>query len=230
MNKPTYEDYDVLSFDCYGTLVDWEDSIVQFLTPVLLSHDVHLIGESILEQFAEWEPEEQEAGKTYRKVLSNLMRRFGKRLGFEASDQEVHGFVECIPRARPFEDTVESLERLSEHFDLAIISNIDEDLIRLTLKNLPVPFKYVITAESLGDYKPNKEIMENAFSQLGDRSRIMHVAQSLFHDISPARELGIETTWIKRNRAVGGAVKVVDATPDWTYDDLSTFTTDIVSS
>lgn len=230
MNKPTFEDYDVLSFDCYGTLIDWESAIVNYLTPVLLKHEVHLIGESILELFAEWEPEEQVAGKDYRDVLVNVMQRYGNRLGFPPNEEEISGFVECISRGSPFTDTVASLQSLAERFELAIISNTDEDLIALTLENIPVAFKHVITAQSLGAYKPNKEILTKAFAEIGENARTLHVAQSLFHDIAPAHELGIDTVWIKRDRVVGGAVRVVEASPDWTYDDLHSFTTDVLST
>ena len=197
---------------------------------MLLKHEVHLIGESILELFAEWEPEEQIDGKNYRDVLIDVMQRFGRRLGFPPNEAEIQGFVECIPRGMPFPDTVESLQSLANRFDLAIISNIDEDLIALTLELIAVPFKHVITAQTLGGYKPNTEILTKAFGKIGESARTLHVAQSLFHDIAPVHELGIDTVWIKRDRVVGGAVRVVNATPDWTYDDLRSFTTDILST
>lgn len=214
-----------MTFDCYGTLVDWEGALTDYLQPVLLAHDVHVFNGTILEFFSEFEPSEQDAGGTYKDVLRRVIDRYGARLGFTPSEEESEGFVECIARAEPFEDTVESLKHLKEHFNLAIVSNTDTDLIAITLKNLEVEFDSVVTAEELGTYKPSA--LEKAINQMDTKNeRILHVAQSPFHDIKPASDMGLSTVQIQRYKESASAVKQVDINPSWSYDSLQ----DLVNS
>ena len=218
------DDYDVLTFDCYGTLVDWESAIIRYLQPVLISHDVHVFDGTILEFYSEWEPLEQDAGGSYRDVLGRVMSRYGARLAFTPTKEESLGFVNAIAKAAPFDDTVESLAKLAEHFKLAIISNTDKDLIELTLQSIPTEFSKVLTAQELGAYKPNREMMQRAFDQISpNEKRVLHVAQSRFHDILPARELGLNTVWINRSSEHASAVQGVDAKPDWEFQNLADF-------
>ena len=225
------DDFDVLTFDCYGTLVDWEQALTSYLQPVLLSHDVHVYDGTILEFFAEWEPLEQSEGGIYRDVLQRVMKRYGSRLGFTPNDQETEGFVECIALAKPFPDTVPALEVLKQRFQLGIISNTDTDLIGLTLPNLEVCFDYVNTAQELGAYKPNLSVLSAVFDDLKERGkRVLHVAQSKFHDIEPAKQLGIETVWIQRRTETTSAVQMTAATPTWSFTDLASFTEAIFDS
>ncbi|MCY4093834.1 MAG: HAD-IA family hydrolase [Gammaproteobacteria bacterium] len=218
------DDYDILSFDCYGTLVDWESAIIQYLQPVLLSHDVHVFDGTILEFYSEWEPLEQDAGGTYRDVLSRVMTRYGARLGFTPTGEETEGFITAIASSSPFEDTVDAMTKLSEHFKFAIISNTDEDLIQQTLELIPTEFSTVLTAQELGAYKPDREMMRNAFDQISQRDkRILHVAQSKYHDILPASELGLNTVWINRSSEHASAVQGVEATPVWEFENLADF-------
>ena len=218
------DDYDILSFDCYGTLVDWETAIIQYLQPVLISHDVHVFDGTILEFYSEWEPLEQERGGTYRDVLGRVMTRYGARLGFTPTEDESEGFINAIATANPFNDTVKALSKLAEHFKLAIISNTDTDLIKLTLQSIPTEFSAVLTAQELGAYKPNLEMMRNAFDQISQRGkRILHVAQSRYHDIVPASKLGLNTVWIKRSSEHASAVQGVDAKPVWEFENLAAF-------
>ena len=218
------DNYDILTFDCYGTLVDWESAIVQYLQPVLLSHDVHVFDGTVLEFYSEWEPLEQDAGGSYRDVLSRVMSRFGARLGFTPTTAETEGFINAIATSTPFSDTCEALATLSKHFKLGIISNTDRDLIELTLESLPVEFSGVMTAQDLGAYKPNLEMMRNAFDQISKHGkRILHVAQSRYHDIAPATELGFDTVLIDRRSEHASAVQNVDANPVWSFETLAEF-------
>ena len=218
------DDYDILSFDCYGTLVDWETAIIQYLQPVLISHDVHVFDGTILEFYSDWEPLEQEAGGSYRDVLGRVMSRYGARLGFTPTEDESKGFINAIATADPFNDTVESLIKLAKHFKLAIISNTDKDLIELTLQSIPTEFSAVLTAQELGAYKPNLDMMQNAFDQISQRNkRILHVAQSRYHDILPASKLGLNTVWINRTSEHASAVQKVDAEPVWEFENLAEF-------
>ena len=218
------DDYDVLTFDCYGTLVDWETAIIQYIQPVLLSHDVHVFDGTILDFYSEWEPLEQDAGGSYRDVLSRVMSRYGARLGFTPTEAETAGFIDAIADSAPFNDTVEALATLTEHFKLAIISNTDEDLIQQTLRSLPVEFSAVLTAQELGAYKPNRDMMQTAFDQISQHGkRVLHVAQSRYHDILPATELGLNTVWINRSSEHASAVQGIDAHPVWEFENLADF-------
>ncbi|MXZ54896.1 MAG: HAD-IA family hydrolase [Gammaproteobacteria bacterium] len=220
--QPRASDYDILSFDCYGTLVDWETAITSTLQSILLSHDAHWNDAVLLEHFALLEPAEQEHGGSYRDVLGRVLKQFGTRLGFVPTESQLIQFEECIARAAPFPDTVDALKTLSESFQLAIISNTDDDLFALTAQNLLVSFDYVITAEQVGLYKPNLAVFEHAVKEFScSKSRIIHVAQSLFHDVAPANALGIATAWIDRTRGKPGATASSDATPQWTYQTLA---------
>ncbi|MYD42349.1 MAG: HAD-IA family hydrolase [Gammaproteobacteria bacterium] len=215
-------DYDVFSFDCYGTLVDWEKAIVEYLQSVLLAHDVHVFDGTILEFYAEWEPLEQRAGGSYRDVLTRVMGRYGSRLGFTATSEESDGFIQAIARAPAFEDTPEALTKLSDCGELAIISNTDSDLIQETIEPLPVEFQTVVTAQDLGAYKPNLEMLKKAFDKISaGGKRILHVAESSFHDIAPASELGFDTVWIQRSREHSSATQNVEIEPTWVFSSLA---------
>ena len=132
----------------------------------------------LLEHFALLEPAEQEHGSSYRDVLRRVLKQFGTRLGFVPTEPQLVQFEECIARATPFSDTVDALKTLSESFRLAIVSNTDDDLFALTAPNLEVSFDYVITAEQVGEYKPNLAVFEHALKKFScSKSRILHVAQ-----------------------------------------------------
>ena len=218
------DDYDVLTFDCYGTLVDWETAIIQYLQPVLISHDVHVFDGTILEFYSEWEPLEQDSGGSYRDVLGRVMARYGARLGFTPTKEEAKGFVNAIANADPFDDTIEALAKLSEHFKLAIISNTDKDLIEMTLRSMPTEFCAALTAQELGAYKPDLAMMRKAFDQISHHGkRILHVAQSGYHDIAPASELGLNTVWINRRSEHASAVQPVKFNSVWEFETLADF-------
>lgn len=218
------DDYDILTFDCYGTLVDWETAIIQYLQPVLISHDVHVFDGTILEFYSEWEPLEQGKGGAYRDVLGRVMSRYGARLGFTPTEDEAEGFVDAIATSDPFSDTADALTKLAKHFKLAIISNTDKDLIKKTLRAIPTEFSAVLTAQELGAYKPNLDMMRRAFDEIRQQGkRILHVAQSRYHDIAPASELGLNTVWINRSSEHASAVQGVDAKPVWEFQTLADF-------
>ena len=224
MNQLNPDDYDVLSFDCYGTLVDWQGAIVTYMQRVLLSHDVHVFDGTILEFFAQWEPLEQDVGGTYSEVLTRVMTRYGHRLGFTPTEDESEGFVDAVATSNAFPDTESSLQILKSKFDLAIISNTDEELIKQTLEPLGVEFEEIVTAQELGCYKPNRDMLLAAIERItSGNKRLLHVAQSPFHDIKPMVELGYDCVWIKRETELGSAVQAVDIKPNWTFDTLGEF-------
>ena len=211
--------YATLTFDCYGTLIDWESGITGYLQPLLERYDVHVIDEFVLEAFSRLEPELQAEGGAYTDVLARLLERLGKRLAFAPKAEELAGFGTSIEHWPAFADTVAALETLANHFELAIVSNVDDALFELSAKHLQVPFDHVITAEQVGVYKPNPKVFEAALDRV--RGPVLHVAQSRFHDIVPATAAGLDTVWI--NRPSKGAAKPVAASPTWTFTSMAEF-------
>ena len=224
MSKLRNAGFDLLSFDCYGTLVDWESAIVECVQSILDTHDAHLNDAIVLEMFSEYEPIEQAAGGSYREVLRRVLGRYGHRLGFKPRLEDLKEFEECIARSTPFEDTNENLQKLGNKFKLAIISNTDRDLFAITQESLNVTFDHIVTAQEVGCYKPNVEMFERALHSFGENTRVLHVAQSLFHDIKPAHDLGLATAWIDRTLGKRGAAKPVQVDPDWRFENLNELT------
>ncbi len=218
------EAFDVITLDCYGTLIDWQGGIVDYLQPVLERHDAHVTDDFILEFFAATEPVLQREGGKYEDVLRGILDRFGTRLAFAPAPAERDGFPASLGEWKPFADTVDALTRLGERYQLAVISNVDDALFSLTRSTLTVEFAHVMTAERAGAYKPDNRIFEAALTAIGcGRDRILHVAQSLFHDIAPANALGLATVWIDRNQGTRGAARETEAQPTWTYPTLGEF-------
>ena len=216
--------FDVLTFDCYGTLIDWQGGIVDYLQPVLTRHDAHVTDEFILEFFSATEPALQRKGGKYEDVLTGVLDGFGTRLGFVPTPAERDGFPASLGEWKPFPDTVDALKRLGTRFQLAVISNVDDALFALTTKTLGIEFAHVTTAEAAGAYKPEKCVFETALADIGrGRDRILHVAESLYHDISPANELQLATVWIDRNQGAQGAAQRAEAQPTWTFPTLGEF-------
>ncbi len=219
-NHPCADDYRVLTFDCYGTLVDWGSGILDHLQPLLADHGISMPGPSLLNLFAELEPEVQSQGGKYADVLQEVLLRMGRCLGFSPSDGDLQGFAESVGDWEPFPDTVQALSRLASRFDLAIVSNVDNHLFARTNRHLKTNFRHVITAEEVGAYKPDLAMFDAALAAIGGASGVLHVAQSLFHDIAPAADLGLETVWIRRDH---NAARMVDAQPTWSYPTLGDF-------
>ena len=219
MTEISAQDYATLTFDCYGTLIDWEAGITDYLQPLLAHYDVHVIDEFLLEAFAELEPQLQAEGGSYREVLARLLQRLGERLAFQPKPEELAGFAESIARWPAFEDSVAALEVLAGHFELAVVSNIDDDLFEHSAKRLQVHFAHVVTAQQAQAYKPDPKVFDLALSRV--KGPVLHVAQSRFHDIIPAAAAGLDTVWI--NRPSKGAAKPVEASPTWTFTSMAEF-------
>jgi 2-haloacid dehalogenase len=214
------KDYRTLSFDCYGTLIDWENGILGYLQPLFESVDVHVIDEWVLEFFSETEPEVQSEGGSYRSVLARVLERYAIRLGFTASEEDLAGFAGSIEYWQPFPDTVASLAALARDFELIALSNVDDELFAFSAAAMGNPFSRLISAEQVGAYKPDPRMFDALLAQA--EGPVLHVAQSRFHDIVPATAAGIDTVWI--NRPSAGAARSVDAQPTWTFDSLAEFT------
>lgn len=215
----------VLTFDCYGTLIDWESGILAALRPLLAAHGKSLADEKLLELYGELEAE-AEAGEyqSYRKILEAVARGVGRRLGFEASEQEARSLPESLKNWKPFPDTVAALKKLRSRYKLAIVSNTDDDLFADTARLLEVPFDWVITAQQARSYKPSHRNFKLALECIALPSeQVLHCAQSIYHDIVPARALGLATVWVNRRGAKGGgATKAAQGQPDLELPDLKT--------
>lgn len=215
---------EVLTFDCYGTLIDWESGIAAALLPILQRHGVALEREQALQLFAELESA-AEAGPymPYRDVLASCVRGFGQRYGFAPSAEEQASFAGSVGDWPAFPDSPAALARLARRFRLVVISNVDDDLFALSNARLGVRFADVITAQQAGSYKPSLNNFHVAFARIGvPQQRILHVAQSLFHDHVPAKQLGLDTAWVNRRAANPGfgATLPAEARPDITVPDL----------
>lgn len=221
-----FNEYDYLSFDCYGTLIDWERGIVAALRPVLARHGVTRSDEEMLNFFGEVESTIQRGSyRPYREVLSATLDGIGDRLGFAPSDEERTAFGGSVEHWPAFPDSAEGLKALSTRFKLVILSNIDDELFAYSAKRLGAEFADVITAQQAGSYKPNRHNFELLLERTGNQpDRLLHVAQSLFHDIAPARALGLTTVWVNRrhDRPGFGATPPASATPDLEVPDLRT--------
>jgi len=221
-----FDSFRVLTFDCYGTLIDWESGILAALRPVLRAHGVAPDGEEILELYARLESEAETGEyRTYRDVLRRVVDGVGKAWGFAPTPAERRSLEDALPVWEPFPDTVDALQRLHRRYALAIVSNTDDDLFAATAGRLGIRFDAVVTAQQAHAYKPALEIFQRALERIGQpASRILHVAQSLHHDIPPARQLGIATVHVDRRggRTGGGATPPAAAAPDLAVPDLRT--------
>ena len=222
-NRIDFSQIQWLSFDCYGTLIDWESGILGYLQP-LLQGKGHAPGrDEILTLYSEFEPREQ-AGeyRSYRAVLAGVVRDFARELQFAVSDVEAAGLAESIRDWQPFPDTVAGLRRLHSRYKLAILSNIDDELFAHSARKLEVPFDCVVTAQQVGSYKPSLRNFETLLERLGvGREGLLHVAESLYHDVGPAHSLGVATVWVNRRQGrPAAASKLTEAKADVEVKDI----------
>jgi 2-haloacid dehalogenase len=215
----------VFSFDCYGTLIDWEAGILAVLRPILKAHGRNLDDASLLELYAELEQQaEQGEYRLYRDILEDVLRAIGERLRFTPTVSEVRLLPESLPKWLPFQDTVSALAALHRHYKLAVISNVDDDLFSSSQRKLGIDFDLVMTAQQAHAYKPALKIFQRAEERIGiARDRWLHVAQSIYHDITPAKSLGIATVWVNRAsaRPGAGAVTAASGCPDLEVPNLA---------
>jgi 2-haloacid dehalogenase len=217
--------FQILSFDCYGTLIDWETGIFSALRPILVAHKITVTDFALLQLYSELELEaEQGEFQLYREVLQSVVRGFGERLGFTPSESEVRSLPESLAHWQAFPDTVAALRQLKRRYQLAIISNVDDDLFAATAPKLEVAFDHVITAQQARAYKPSLKIFRLAQGETGiEPERWLHVGQSIYHDVIPAKSLGISTVWVNRPspRPGAGAAKAASGHPDLEVPNMS---------
>src|SRR5580700_3871561 len=217
--------FEFLTFDCYGTLIDWETGLLSALHRILSAHGKKIDDATLLELYGNFEQlSEQGVFHPYREVLQSVVRQFGDELGFVPTAEEVRSLPDSLALWRPWLDTVAALHQLKSRYRLAILSNVDDDLFAATRPQLEVEFDEVITAQQAQAYKPSLKIFELALARIqAPAHRILHVGQSIYHDVIPAQALGLATVWVNRPSARPGvgAVKLAEAKPDLTVTSLA---------
>jgi len=217
-----------LTFDCYGTLIDWESGILEAIQPLLTRSGLAASPSTVLRSYVEHEARlENQAWTPYRDILRGVMLGVAGDLNLSLTAGEQNTLVDSLPSWLPFPDTVAALQKLSPRFQLVILSNTDDSLFRETEKQLKVRFAEVITAEQVRSYKPGHAHFTEALRRLNVLpNQILHVAQSLYHDHVPARQIGFRTAWINRRSqlAVTGLAPAAIAQTDLTFPDLANFT------
>lgn len=218
-----FEGIEWVSFDCYGTLVDWETGISSAIGEVIADRGMAKSREEILALYSQIEPRVQGSATflNYRSVLRRVMALVGDELGFCCTERELDCLATTLPGWPVFPEMVDALRTLKERYKLAVISNVDDDLFAGTATALGVDFDVVVTAEQVGSYKPNLSNFHTAAARMGvERQKWLHVAESLYHDIAPANRIGVKSVWVNRPER-GGGTRVVDAEPDLVAPDLA---------
>lgn len=225
--------YTGLSFDVYGTLIDWEAGIAAVLSAWARERGSDLDDEALLAAYADDEAavEREYPGLAYAEVLQAAFRRTAAGLGLEATDEDVQRLGRSVPDWPAFADSHEALTRLGRHYRLIILSNVHEQGVRGSIARLGVEFDQVLTAQAIGSYKPSPRNFEVLLACVGDvgvaDGRLLHVAQSLFHDHVPASSIGLDSVWIDRrhDRPGWGATPDpgVAVRPDLAFPSLAAF-------
>ena len=221
-----FEQFTVLTFDCYGTLINWEEGILSALRPLLMAHNCSLSDDDLLERFARLETAaETGAYRPYREVLRDVVTGFASECHFTPTALERDCLAASLAHWPPFADSVAALRALKTRYKLAILSNIDDDLFAHSARQLQVAFDCVITAQQVQSYKPSPRHFTVALERLAvPKAHILHIAQSLYHDITPATQFGLATVWVNRRhgRPSAGATPPAQARPDLEVPDLRT--------
>jgi 2-haloacid dehalogenase len=221
--------YEILTFDCYGTLIEWEAGILPVLRRIFSAHAKQIDDATILKLYGDFELRaEQGTFQPYREVLGSVVRQFGVELGFTPTAAEVSSLPDSLSTWKPWPDAVAALKKLKTRFRLAILSNVDDDLFAATRPQLEVDFDEVITAQQAQAYKPSLKLFELALRRINAPAhRVLHVGQSIYHDVIPAQTLGLATVWVNRPSARPGvgAVKSAEGKPDLTVSSLEQLAT-----
>lgn len=217
-------DYKVLSFDCYGTLIDWETGLLNVLRPWATEHDLKCDDEDLLLAYADAEAAvmREYPSTLYPELLAAALRRAGDHLGRPVTADWAERMGNSVPDWPAFPDSAYALRRLGQHYDLVILSNVHHAGFAGSNKHLQGEYATVITAEDVGDYKPagpHFEALTTWLHKQGlERHELLHVAQSLFHDHVPAKKFGLDSVWINRRHDRPGWGATPQPEEEWTYD------------
>ena len=204
-------DFKVLTFDCYGTLIDWETGIVNALQPLLREDRSGHSPDDILATFVRHETaqEAETPNMIYSELLARVHRRLAEEWGVAATPADHRAFGGSVGDWPAFSDSAPAVAYLKQSYKLVILSNVDRNSFAQSAKRLDVAFDAVYTAEEIGSYKPdlrNFRYMIDALQGSGHPAReILHTAQSLFHDHMPANAVGLRSAWIDRRAGAGGS-------------------------
>ena len=228
-----FADFEALSFDRYGTLIDWETGIAAVLRRWADAHGCTLSDEELLAAYAVHETEAEVAAPTdlYPQILARSMRSLGTALGIPVSDAEAHAFATSVPDWPAFPDSADALVRPRRRYKLIILSNVDRTSFAGSNRRLGTTFTSILTAQDIGSYKPsprNFEALLVEAARLGiPTGKLLHVAQSLFHDHVPAKAAGLPSVWINRRHGKPGSGATPEppaaVTPDWTFPSMAAF-------
>ena len=216
--------FKALSFDCYGTLIDWEAGIATVLAPWAREQRLDLSDEDLLLAYADHEAavEREMPAALYPQVLATAFRRTGETLGAPVSDQWAQRLGDSVPDWPAFPDSADALARLARHYRLIILSNVHRAGFAGSNQQLRGDFAAIITAEDVGAYKPAENhfrALDAALPDLGvKRDELLHVAQSLFHDHVPAKREGLPSVWINRRHDRPGWGATPEPSGEWTYN------------
>jgi 2-haloalkanoic acid dehalogenase type II len=217
--------YDVVTFDCYGTLIDWESGIAGAFLEAAAPDGVTFTRDEVLRAYADVEHRVQAEGyRTYREILRDTATRVAQTLAWPITTERAGFLADTLPSWQPFPDTNRALERLAAAgCRLGILSNIDDDLLEETREHFTVDFDIIVTAQQVRSYKPGRAHFLTARELIGP-SRWLHAAESNFHDIVPTNALGIDNSWINRQRQP----ELPGGTPKFKFDDLAGLASAIV--
>jgi 2-haloalkanoic acid dehalogenase type II len=226
--------FSALSFDCYGTLIDWESGLRAELRPWADRHGLTMSDDELLAAFGAVESrvQHEQPDALYPEVLAESLRRVGATAGVAVAEADADRFGASVGRWPAFADSAEALARLKERYRLIILSNVDRTSFAASNERLGVEFDLIVTAQDVGAYKPSPKSFPALFARLPEigvtREELLHVAQSLYHDHAPARDVGLPCVWIDRrgDRAGAGATPTAGADlpePAWRYPSLAAF-------
>ena len=228
-----FDRFAAMSFDCYGTLIDWEAGIAAALRPWAARNGLTLDDQALIAAHGRHESHVQDdmPDALYPMILAETLRRIGNDLEAPVTDSDAAAYGQSVKDWPAFADTSEALKRLSTRFKLIIVSNIDRASFAASNPRLGVTFDAIITAEDVGSYKPQRGHFDRLFEEIERlgvaRSQLVHVAESLFHDHQPAAALGLPSVWIHRRHDKGGtgatAVPSGDVSPTWTFTSMAEF-------
>ena len=216
-------DFTTLSFDCYGTLIDWESGLAEALEP--LCAKAGIATEEVLEAYghAEHEVEAAYPGLLYSELLAKVYERLLHRFGLPDNSESARAFGQSVGNWPAFPDSADALAYLKQHFGLVILSNVDRASFAASNARLGSQFDHIFTAEEIGSYKPDPRNFQFLLDRLGEsgleKDDLLHVAQSLFHDHAPANRFGIASAWIDRrhDKQGGGATKLPEPMPHFDF-------------
>jgi 2-haloacid dehalogenase len=228
-----FDRFEAMSFDCYGTLIDWETGIADAMRPWAARNGLDLGDQALIAAHGRHESHVQDEmpGALYPVILGETLRRVGVELGAQVTEADAAAYGASVKDWPAFPDTTEALRRLSTRFKLIILSNIDRASFAASNPRLGVEFDAIVTAEDVGSYKPQRGHFDRLFEEIArlgvGRDQLVHVAESLFHDHEPAATLGLPSVWIHRRHAKGGtgatATPSVEVSPTWRFTSMAEF-------